>query len=209
MVAIDPEKAAKAWATATPLHEFIEQETARQCRETLPDWPTDWTPEDDSRGSYLRLQQWRAKQNPVQALTTYELLAGRLIGFGRMSDSNVIEFVSEAFWDGADTDWKNETAKSREGRVVSEIRVVAVDALKLPQPAPRVGPGRPSIADVLLPAIAACAKADPVFFRRPPSERRAAYKSYFLSLGVKLNKDLKIGSSTFEKYEQIYRDDNQ
>lgn len=123
MKSLDPKSLERIWLLATPLHEFTVNVAERQCQNSIPGWPTDWSAQDATRGSNLRFQQVQARLNTAQTLTIQDLVAGRIVGLGRRSQSNALEVVGESFWDGAVFDWTSETVKNREGRTVCDVRI--------------------------------------------------------------------------------------
>jgi hypothetical protein len=65
-------------------------------------------------------------------------------------------------------------------------------------------PGRPSMRDDIIEAIADYAQTDPKL-EKVPNKRHLAYCSYLMAHGYDRGKTDKIGKSTFEKYETEYR----
>jgi hypothetical protein len=145
----------------------------------------------------LRLTQDKAKADILN-----DLIAGRLVGFGRPSESYDFERIDASYWIGAKVDWGG--SASRDSRTFIEVRIVMPDAIAPIQPKPQPGPGRPSKAEVIRAAIDEYAKSDSAL-DRPRSERYRAYRSYISSKGFKRVRDAGFSDKTFEKYEREFR----
>jgi hypothetical protein len=132
-----------------------------------------------------------------------ELVAGRLVGLGRRSDSYNIETIDCSFWIGAKVDWEHD-AVSREDAALIDVRVVAPETIKAIRPTPEPRSGPPSEVELILAAIEDYAKKDPAL-RRPPAERYGAYRSFIVSKGRDPRRERGFSESAFEKYEREYR----
>jgi hypothetical protein len=170
---------AQVWADATPLARFIEERAEQRRRESA-------RARGPARGRQLSTIEQVARnleidvnrasaRDKARTATVNDLIAARIAGLGRPSDSYVFERISESFWIGAAIDWITGSA-SCDGSTVIEIRIVPVDALKPVQPEVRATAGRLSKKDAIRTAIAAYAKEHPTL-DRPPLERFQAYRS--------------------------------
>jgi hypothetical protein len=204
MAAIDPEKVAKAWATATPIHGYTVAKATQKWRESTPGWPLPATHQVFSVDAMFLNQEFQKRLVAARKATIKELIAGQIVGLGRSSNSKGIERISESFWiDAKVEDWSGGTA-SCDGTSFSEIGVVPTSTLTPSQPVASSTVGPPSKAVVILAAIAAYAKEDPRL-ERPPSERFRAYRAYISSHGHNPHTARGFSQKTFEKYEQQFR----
>lgn len=199
----------RIWADATPLSKFIEDRAEQLCREAPP-IPRRKIPRNHQlsplEGMALMMElNANLDTARVKALkeTVNHLVAGRIVGLGRRSDSYDIEAIEGSFWIGADVG--GDTASQRSKKMI-DIRIVSPEAIPSIQPKAQAGPGRPSEGDVILAAISEYARTDPGL-KRPPSVRYRAYRSYIASKGYDPD-GAGFGVKTLEKYETEYRNEN-
>lgn len=198
---------ARIWADATPLARFMEERAEQECRESTPARNPTRARQPSTMELLAASMQFQRElasaRDKARTATINDLIAGRIVGLGRPSDSYLFERVEVSFWIGAVVDWMCGTA-SRDGRTVIEVRVVPAGVLKPVQPEAHEAPGRPSMADVIRAAIADYAKADPAL-RRPPTERYRAYRAYISARGYDPHRDPGFTKKTYEKYEREFR----
>ncbi|HUN77255.1 MAG TPA: hypothetical protein VMU40_22285 [Steroidobacteraceae bacterium] len=205
------EALARIWADATPLDAFVEKKAEQLCGVTVA--PATMEPRRDVQPSGIerystveRLALWSQVQTSLMAAraqatrdTSNELVAGRLVGLGRMSTSYAIEVIEASFWIGAAI--AGDTA-SRDGRKMIDIRIVLPETIPSFQPKPQ-SRGKPSEGDVIKAAILDWAKTDPAL-RRPPLVRYKAYRAFIVSQR-RDPKDPGFDEKTFQKYETEFR----
>ena len=207
MASSDPEKLAKAWATATSLHAYSVEKAEQRWRESTPGWQRPQTHEVFSVGWAFRNQEFHKRLVAAQKATLKELIAGQIIGLGRLSGSKGIDKISGSFWiDAKVEDWFGGKV-SCDGSTYSEVCVVSAGAIAPTLEKASSTVGAPSRAVVIRAAIEAYAKVDPGLVK-PPSVRFRAYRAYISEHGYDPRTDRGFNQKTFEKYELEYRNKN-
>lgn len=232
----DPEKLAKAWATAPSLHAYSVEKAEQKWRESTPGWPLPETHAVFSVDWYFRTQEFQKRLEAARKSTIKELIAGQIVGLGRPSDSKGIEQVPESFWiDAVVDDWPGGTA-SCDGRTFTEVSVVPGSASELDQsaagstagqslagrglsvlsagsgepnqPEVRRRRGPPSKAPEILAAISAAEQKDPTLWDRTPDKRLKMIYSELALVGLYPNKQSGLSQKTIQKYETAVRPKN-
>lgn len=200
---------ARVWADAAPLAKYILKRAEGPAEGPLKRKPrrvrklTSW--EYLAAGTEFYATQ-RVSWDQARTDTRNDLIAGRVVAVGRLSNSYDFERIPPSFWIGAEVDWDRD-AVSRDGKNVIEVRVLKPEAIASVQPKPQSGPGRPSKAEVIRAAIAEHAKTDSAL-ERPPAERYRIYRAYLSDQGYKPYKTVGFSNKTFEKFEREFRNKN-
>jgi hypothetical protein len=201
----------RIWADATPLSKFIEDRAEQLCREApaIPARKIHTTEQLSTIEGMTLMMEYQgnlsiARGNAMKE-TVNHLVAGRIVGLGRRSDSYDIEPIEASFWIGSDVGGDSVT---RDARTIVDVRVVMPDVLPAAiEPKPQTGPGRPSAANLILEAIAYYAKTDPSL-DEPRSKRFRAYRTYISQHGKDPITQDRFSDKTFEKYESEFRKKN-
>jgi hypothetical protein len=146
------------WADATPLTRFIEERAEQSLQEGTPAYGETNRAAPLSNHQSDLVPRWanlarhaefvaalRVARDRAQVETIKDLVAGRLVGLGRLSDSYNIENIDASFWIGADV--RANTATRADTRMV-EVHVVSPDAILSLQPVHQSGPEKPSAVKV-------------------------------------------------------------
>jgi len=197
---------ARIWADATPLSKFVEERAEQLCRPVTP------LPKCRRIQKLSTIRQLAAgmefhanlavARGKAQATTINDVIAGRVVGLGRPSDSYAFDVISAEFWIGAKIDWAGTVIRG--GRTVIEVRIVMPNVITSVQPKLQPGLEEMPTADVIRAAIVGYAKIDPFLRQSPPSKRFRTYKSYISSKGFDPNKR-GFSDKTLEKYELEYK----
>jgi len=199
---------ARIWADATPLAKFVKDRAERLCREGTPGSRTD-TRRVGNPSTKEQLVLYMQGQTDLMAAwgraktdTINDLIAGRLVGLGRPSDSYSFDRIDPSVWIGAEVDWAGTV--SRDGTKIIEVRIVLPSALSAVQPNSQLEPEELTKVDAIRAAIIEYAKADPFLRQSLPSKRYRAYKSYISSKGFDPNKR-GFSDKSFQKYELEFK----
>jgi len=200
----------KVWADATPLATYIEERASQKVRpSTLVRKPTRRRPHSTIEYATLTIEstaKLASARAEVRSTTINDLIAARVVGIGRLSDSYELRPIPDSFWIAAKVDWILGTV-SRDGTTFIDIRLVSPDVVLPPQPVMQVPPRRLSKRDAIRAAIVAYAKDDPTLDRNP-NHRFQAYRAYLMSLDYNPRKDRGFSAKNFEKYETEFRNAN-
>ena len=195
----------RIWADATPLSKFIEDRAEQLCEApTVPGGKARGTQQLSALEGMTLIMRYDANlsiaRGKARKETVNHLVAGRIVGLGRRSDSHEIETIDASFWIGADVE---PDAVSRDGTQIIDVRIVLPDALPVEQPKQQLNPGTSARIEVIRAAIREYAKTHPEL-SQPRSVRYRAYRSYISSRGFDLSKR-GFTNKNFEKYELEFR----